>query len=345
MKLKAMKQNILRSKRFTPTTIILVIILTLVYGSVSCSPRGYSGPLESLTLGTVLLEPSGLIFVAEDQHLFTENGLEVTIQYYETGLSAANAMLAGEAEMASPVTEFVLVGKAFNEEKIQAIGSIDKVDYASIVARRDCGIEMAADLKGKRIGVARGTMLEFRLGRFLELQGIKISDTVLVDTALGKSVDSIASGDVDAVLTVPPYTETVKARLGDNAILWPAQGGQLSYQLLIAKADWIQQHPQLIERFMNAISQAEAYTIQHPQEARRIMQQKLDLLDDDMVRIWSQNQFSLSLDQSLIVAMEDEARWMIENNLTAEKQIPNFLDYIYEDALQAIKPEAVNVIR
>ena len=43
--------------------------------------------------------------------------------------------------------------------------------------------------------------------------------------------------------------------------------------------------------------------------------------------------------------MEDEARWMITNNLTTEKQVPNFLDYIYEDGLKAVKPEAVNIIR
>ena len=64
-----------------------------------------------------------------------------------------------------------------------------------------------------------------------------------------------------------------------------------------------------------------------------------------MESAWSRDQFLLSLDQSLIVAMEDQARWMIDNNLTTEKQVPNFNDYIYEDALKEIKPEAVNIIR
>jgi len=61
--------------------------------------------------------------------------------------------------------------------------------------------------------------------------------------------------------------------------------------------------------------------------------------------IWSENQFSLSLDQSLVTAMEDEARWMIKNNLTKEKQVPDFLNYIYVDGLKAVKPEAVNIIQ
>ena len=32
-------------------------------------------------------------------------------------------------------------------------------------------------------------------------------------------------------------------------------------------------------------------------------------------------------------------------NLTSEKQVPNFLDYIYLDGLLAVRPGAVNVIR
>jgi NitT/TauT family transport system substrate-binding protein len=43
--------------------------------------------------------------------------------------------------------------------------------------------------------------------------------------------------------------------------------------------------------------------------------------------------------------MEDEARWMIKNNLTREKQPLDFVNYLYVDGLKAIKPEAVNIIR
>jgi NitT/TauT family transport system substrate-binding protein len=43
--------------------------------------------------------------------------------------------------------------------------------------------------------------------------------------------------------------------------------------------------------------------------------------------------------------MEDEARWMIKNNLTRERAIPDFTNYIYLDGLKAIKPEVVNIIR
>jgi NitT/TauT family transport system substrate-binding protein len=83
----------------------------------------------------------------------------------------------------------------------------------------------------------------------------------------------------------------------------------------------------------------------HPVEAWSILQKRLRLNDSYAKTVWLRNQFSLSLNQSLILAMEDEARWMIKNNLTTEINVPNFPDYIYEEGLKALKPEAVNIIR
>jgi hypothetical protein len=54
---------------------------------------------------------------------------------------------------------------------------------------------------------------------------------------------------------------------------------------------------------------------------------------------------ALSLDQTLVAATKDETQWMINNNLSGERQIPDFLNYICEDGLKAIRPEAVNIIR
>jgi NitT/TauT family transport system substrate-binding protein len=52
----------------------------------------------------------------------------------------------------------------------------------------------------------------------------------------------------------------------------------------------------------------------------------------------------LTLPQALLLAMEDQARWMIENKLTSQTAIPNYFDYIYLDGLKAVKPEAVTII-
>ena len=145
--------------------------------------------------------------------------------------------------------------------------------------------------------------------------------------------------------TTQPSVNKMKERLGANAVVWPAQNYRPMYALMIAGNEWITAHPELMKRFLKALAEAEGYVLRNPAEAKAIVRKRQNLDAAYMETIWSQNQYGLTLDMSLITAMEDEARWMIKNNLTGERQVPNFLDYIHEDALKAVKPEAVNIIR
>jgi len=291
-------------------------------------------------------ESTALVWIAEDQHFFRENRLNVTSRKYDTGAGALAGMVDGEADVAVGVTEFPLVGKAFQKEKIRIVGTIDKAEFVYIVGRKDHGIEEVSDLKGKRVGTTLGTVAHFYLGRFLNLHGMDIQDIVLVDVKTpAEWVDAIVNGDIDAISTAQPYVNSIRERLDANAVVWRVQSSQPLYGLIVSSDEWIDKHPELARGFLKSLVQAEEYLIRHPIEAKAIVQKRLNLDAGYMETVWSQNQFSLSLDQSLVLSMEDEARWMINNNLTTEKQVPNFLDYICEDYLKAIKPEAVDIIR
>ncbi|MBI4330233.1 MAG: hypothetical protein HY673_02995 [Chloroflexi bacterium] len=133
--------------------------------------------------------------------------------------------------------------------------------------------------------------------------------------------------------------------MGSGIVEWLMQSGQPTYSLLVSTKDWMLKHPELVARLLNSLAQADDYLIRHPAEAKAIVQKHLNVDDSYMSKVWAEHQFTLSLDQSLIIAMEDEARWMIRNNLTAEKQVPNFLEYLYEDALKSVRPEAAKIIR
>ena len=110
----------------------------------------------------------------------------------------------------------------------------------------------------------------------------------------------------------------------NGTVNWPAQSGQDAYCIAIATDNWTSAHPDTIDRFVKAIRQSESYVDSHPDEARTIIQRRLKYDKEFMGKIWQEHQFSLSLDQSLITAMEDEARWMITNNLTNATAIPDF---------------------
>ncbi len=322
----------------------LLVVLAALSSGFGCSSG--SARMDSIVMAYSPFESTALVWIAEDQGLFSRNGIVITPRKYDSGAGALDGMVKGEADLAVGISEFPLVGRAFRRERIRAVGNVDKAEFVYLVGRKDRGIEKTTDLKGKRVGTTLGTVAHFHLGRLLNLNGMNMEDITLVDVKTpAEWVNAVANGDIDAVVTAQPYANYAQDRLGANAVVWSAQSSQPVYALIIATEEWITKHPERVTRFLKSLAQAEESIVRNPGEAKAIVQKRLNLEAAYMETVWSQNQFTLSLEQSLIAAMEDEARWMIGNNLTTEKQVPDFLNYIYVEGLKAVKPEAVNIIR
>lgn len=308
--------------------------------------RGHAVKPESVAVAYSPYESTALFWIAKDQGFFVQNGLAVTVRHYPTGAGALEGLIKGEADIVVGTTEFPLVRTAFRKARVRAIAGIAKAEFIHLVARKDRGIRRISDVRGKRVGTTSGTIVEFYLGRLLELHGLSARDVVLVDLKTPPEwVDAIADGEVDAVVAAQPHVKAILDRLGDNGIVWPAQSDQPMHSLAIAAEAWLARHHEAARRFLRALAEAEAYAARSPASSKAIVQRRLELAPAYMETVWSQNQFLLSLDQSLILAMEDEARWMIEHGLTPERQVPDFLEYLHEGDLEALKPGAVNVIR
>ena len=332
------------SKRTLFAVIGVVAALAAALVLWRSAPEEYSGKTETIRFGTVPTAASTLIYIAEDQHFFEANRLTVHIKDYNTGIATTEGVLKGDLDIAW-VAEFPFVHRTFAKEAISIIAVVGRFDEQVLFGRKDKGVHALADLKGKKIGLPRNTIAEFYLGRFLELNGMNVRDVTIVNVPPPRSMEAIASGAIDGVVAWEPYSSQLRARMADGATAFPIQSGQPGYGTIACRNDWLSAHPEIVNRFLRSLAQAEEYIVRNPAAAKAIVRKRLNFDDAFTDTIWSENQFSLSLDQSLITAMEDEARWMINNNITVEKQVPDFLKYIYENGLKSIKPEAVSIIR
>ena len=302
-------------------------------------------PEEVVTVAWSPYESTALFWIALEEGFFSENRINVSLKRYDSGAEALEGVAEGEADLCVGTTEFPLVGKAFSNTPVRALGTIDKGNFIYLVARKD-RIQNTSDLRGKRIGTTSGTVAEFHLGRYLTLHGMGMQDITLTDVRTPEGwVNDVADGKIDAIATAQPFANAARDRLGDNAMVLPLQSSQPLFALVIASDDWIAAHPETAARLLTSLAQAEEYAHTHPAESRDIVRKRLDLDFGYMDTVWQQNQFSLTLDQSLVLAMEDEARWMITNNGTNATTVPDFRHYIHTGALESVKPGSVNIIR
>jgi len=330
-----------------PAASLLVVMVVVIAGCTGTAPgTGGQVPPEQVTVAYSPYESTALLWIARDRGFFQENGLNVTLRKYDSGSGSLDGVLRGEADMTIGVTEFPLVRQVFSGTQARALGVVDHGFFTYLVARKDRGIAYPADLRGKKIGTTIGTIAEFHLGRYLALHGMTLHDITLVDVKQPDDwVNAVADGRIDAIATAQPYADAARDRLGANAVVWPVQSHQPLYALVVSTDGWVKGHPDAAARLLRALGQADDFAAANPGGARAIVQKDLDLQPEYMDTVWSQNEFALSLDQSLITTMEDESRWMIRNNLTNATEVPDFRQYLYTDGLDTVKPGSVSIIR
>jgi NitT/TauT family transport system substrate-binding protein len=284
--------------------------------------------LEHLTVGAEYSQVNTLLFIAEKQGYFSDNGLNVTIQPYISGAAALGGMVAGDVNIAAS-SEFTVVNKILTNSNISIIGAIDRFQQINIAARKDRGIQNVTDLVNKSIGLTVGTSAQYFFGRFLELNQMNHSQVKVVNIQPNHIVEALSNGTVDAVVTWQPYLYQIRNQLAGDIVEWPAQSGQQVYSVLSATNSWLSTHNKTVTQFLGAISQAEDYLQSNQAEVKNILMSQLNYTKDYLESIWPDHKFTLSLDQSLVLIMEDEARWLIANNLTNTTSVPDFQSNIY----------------
>lgn len=331
-------------RRFIWLPIALLMIAGLIIVLNRGKPSPYKGAPATLLFGNTPISYSMLLFIAQDRGFFNEDGLNVQFKDYESGLSALEALMKGEVEMAV-AADFAFVNKSFERDDLRIVASIGTAGSEEIIARRDRNIEHVQDLKNKRIGVSLNTSAEFTLIRFLLFNQMNPEEVTLVDLGPVRLVEAIAAGEVDAVITWDIWAYEARKRLGESAVNWPARIGQNLYWLVITTRRLIEQKPMVVERFLRSMVRAEELAYANEAEARAIFRRLLNPEQAYMDFVWKRNRLGVSLDQGILTAMDGEAEWRLQSLPPHRRRSPNYLRFIYMDGLDAVKPNANTILR
>jgi NitT/TauT family transport system substrate-binding protein len=319
----------------------IVIIAVIGISVGGCQEK----PVEKITVAIGTGPVTSLIHIAFVKGYFENEGLDLVIQQHQSGKSAFNAVVEGEVDLAT-AAETPIMLTVMRGEKIYILATISSTEKNKmIVARKDKGISIPNDLKGKKIGVPVGTNAEFFMDSFLIMHGISRDEVEVINVESNAIVDTLTSGEVDAVSTWNPNISILQKELGDNGVTFSGEGIYRETFNIAAKQDFANENPETINKVLRALIKAEEFIEENPDEASEIVAGRIGMDKAALNELWGLYNFKVTLDQSLLVTLEAEARWAIENKLTEATEIPNYLDYIYMDALEEVKPEAVGIIR
>lgn len=298
----------------------------------------------SVTLGASPSITSALLTIAKEKSFFEKEGLDVRIKLYKSGGAAFDDMLAGNIEMAG-LSETPIVHRSFESSKFKIFATVlTTSNDPKIITIKGGGINKPADLAGKSIGVTKKYQsAHFFLHMFLLKHAIQKSDVSITHNSPLAIVDQLNAGKIDAAALFEPYVSYAADKLGDKALIFSEPGIYTKTFNLVANTDLLKNNPELLQKFLSALLQAEKYIHQHMHETIELVSDGLTLDKRIIEDYFKYSSLEVSLPKALLTNMRDQAKWIASENKNNSLTIPDFTKFIYLDALNAVNPAKVSI--
>jgi sulfonate transport system substrate-binding protein len=206
---------------------------------------------------------------------FEEQGLDVRLsQPFPTGVDSLNALQAGEVDFVQVGTpaigaaqrglDLVLLGNYSGSATKRAVD-----DTMAVVARPGSGIsgDDLATLRGKRIGVSIGSINHLYLIGLLQDLQIPVSEVEVVNTAPPDMPVALQTSGIDAAIVWDPWPITIREQV-EGAEQVVRGGGYIPYVgYIVAMREFVEQNPDVVERFLTARAAADRWMRDNPDEA------------------------------------------------------------------------------
>ena len=343
-----LKREMNKTRSYILVSIALAVSALIIGGYLFMRPHAEhkpAGPPEKITIAYATPPHTILAEIAQLKGYYLQEGLEATPHLHSSGKAALDEVLGGTADFAT-VTVTPVMFAIMKGEKISIIATIYSSNRnCAIAARKDKGILNPSDLKGRKMAVTLGTSGDFFMDAFLAAHGISRKDMEVVDLKPEEMEDALVNGAVDAVSVFNPFLIQVQKKLGDRGITFYDEDIYTQKFNIVATQEYISRNPGKVKKMLRALVKAEEFVNRNPTEAQKIVAGS-NHMDIAMLReILTFASLGVTLDQSLVLALEDESRWAMNSGLIDKRKVPDYLDFLYLDGLLSVRPEAVRILR
>jgi ABC-type nitrate/sulfonate/bicarbonate transport system substrate-binding protein len=219
------------------------------------------------------------MFIGAEKGFFTKHGVDAKMLVVDTGTDMVNAMHDGRAQIGDMSTTTYL--KAVHAgEPFKVIGLImndatrdNCDDPLAIVTKKGRGIAAGklSDLKGKKVGLARGQTSDEYFKMVLRRAKMKYEELTIENiwSQFGLA-PALAEGKVDAVVSWEPYVTQVLTQVPDSYEV--IRGGQHMSYVMVATAHGptIECKPELAKAIAAGLAQSSHFTRNNRDEAVEI---------------------------------------------------------------------------
>ena len=300
-----------------------------------------AAPLTLAIADTPAFAPA---LLAEAEGYFVAEGLDLKIVHCVNGRRCLQHLTDGEAQLAT-VADTPIVMASHAGARFDIVATFASGYENRLIARVDRGIRVPADLQGKRIGFVKGTTGQYFTDSYLIFNDIDPGAVTMVPLEATEAVERLARGDVDAAGLYQPHGYLATQRLGKNAVVLPGTRlNTVTFNLVSQTAAAGVRDEELV-KILRALKRACDHIALQPARARALLAARLNLEPTVLDAIWSDYEFRLALEQSLIANLEAESRWAVREGLVPRGPLPDYLPLFRPAPLRAVDRRAVSIVK
>jgi NitT/TauT family transport system substrate-binding protein len=291
-----------------------------------------------MTIATGVDPAFSQFYVASGAGIFQKNGLEVEIKTAASGSAMIPFLIGNQIQVAYGSDIAGVINHNVDKEIVAVAEGTKLIRWLAVVGKNISGLD---GLKGKRLGITKGTSGELFWRALATKYGLNSADYTFINTEAPEQIAAMERGDTDGFVGWEPWpTRAVKAVKGAKIVI-DAEGILNNRNYLFMYRSWIAQNQEASERFMRSMVEATDYINQNRDEAAKIVAKFLKMPPDLPAELMTKVEFSMSWSDGSLETIK-----LVEKQLTEDGKMKAPLDwngYVYTDLLKKVRPEAVTI--
>ncbi len=213
-------------------------------------------------------------------------GVALETKVFNAGPSVIEALFAGQIDLAYIGPNPAINGYVRSNGEALRIVAGATSGGAVLVVRGDSGIRMAADFAGRRVASPQlGNTQDVALRRWLQQQGLRLRErggtTQVVPIANPDILTLFQKREIDAAWVPEPWGARLVHEAGgrvflDERQLWP--GGRFVTAQVIVRTAFLDQHADVVRRWLNAHVELTARLNADPATGKRALNAEIERL-------------------------------------------------------------------
>ena len=296
--------------------------------------------LTKMTIATGVDPAFSQFYVAKEAGLFAKNGLDVTINTGPSGSAMIPFLVNNQVQAAYGSDLAGVINHQVDNNVVAVADGTYLVKWLSVVGRNVADLD---GLKGKKIGIAKGTGSEIFWRRVLEKRNLKLADYTMVDVEAPEMLAATERGDIDGFAVWEPWpTRTLMAVKGTK-ILQTAEGIYNNINFVYMNRGWIEQNKATAEKFMLSLVEANDLIEKDRPNAAKMVAKFLKMPLELATELMPKVEFDMDWQDRSLGAIQ-----IAEGQLADQKKLKAPLDYtkyVYTDLLKAVRPANVKITK